>query len=82
MKILISIILISIGLMEIYAQTTKPEAQLSPALQEAAKLNGEVVKLFGQKNSTRLYRSRKRWSKFGKGNWAKLMFLSDKRGGI
>jgi tetratricopeptide (TPR) repeat protein len=49
MKILISIILISVGLMGISAQTTKPDAQLSPALQEAAKLSGELVSLFRQK---------------------------------
>lgn len=49
MKILISIILISVGLMQISAQTAKPDAQLSPALQEAAKLSGELVSLFRQK---------------------------------
>jgi tetratricopeptide (TPR) repeat protein len=49
MKILISMILIFVGSIEISAQTTKSDAQLSPALQEAAKLSSEMVSLFRQK---------------------------------
>jgi hypothetical protein len=60
MKILISVILISVGLLKISAQTSKPDAPISPALQEAEKMSGELVNLFRQKNSTRLCRSRER----------------------
>jgi TonB family protein len=49
MKNLILIILLTLSLIEISAQTTKETVQLSPALQEAAKLSAEVINLFQQK---------------------------------
>lgn len=49
MKILISIALIFVGLTGVFAQTTKQDTQLSPALQESEKLSAEVVDLFKQK---------------------------------
>lgn len=54
MKILVSVFLITlVFVIAAFAQTaaspSPPQQQLSPALQEAARLNGEIVKLFGQK---------------------------------